>query len=140
MSKFTIGDRIRVRNYNDIPDEYQTRGLARMSGELGTIEDVFYSSAQECDLYAIQFDNFENSIKLYREEQLEAVDEAVTYDFEFEFLENLVVARLYKITEDSKVEIAKGHGHIFHEGEVGIAQAASYAIKRLYYKMAGMED
>ena len=140
MSKFAIGDRVRVRNYNDIPEEYQSRGLARLGGELGTIEDVFYSEANQCDLYSIQFDNFENSMKLYRGEHLEAVDETVTYDFEFEILENLVVARLYEITEDTKTEIGKGHGHIFHDGAVGIAQASSYALKRLYYKMAGMEE
>ena len=140
MSKFSIGDRVRVRNYDAIPEEYKSRGLAKMCGEIGTIEDVFYSSAQECDLYVIKFDNFEKSQKLYQEELLEEVDECVTYDYEFEFLENLVVARLYEIREDSKTEIAKGHGHIFHDGAVGIAQASSYALKRLYYKMAGMED
>lgn len=141
MSKFAIGDRVRIKNYDTIPEEYRSRGLARMSGNLGYIEDVFYSEANQCDLYAIKFDNFENSQKLYREETLEEVDESVTYDYEFEFLENLVVARLYEVHEDgSKVEIAKGHGHIFHDGAVGIAQASSYALKRLYYKMTGMED
>lgn len=140
MSKLSIGDRVRVRNYNDIPEEYQSRGLARMSGNLGYIEDVFYSEANQCDLYAIAFDNFEHSQKLYRGEVLEEVNESVTYDYEFEFLENLVVARLYEIKEDSKIEIAKGHGHIFHDGAVGIAQATSYALKKLYYKLAGLED
>lgn len=140
MSKFTIGDRVRVKDYNDIPEEHKTRGLAKMCGEIGTIEDVFYSSAQECDLYAIQFDNYANSQKLYQEELLEAVDESVSYEYEFEYLENVVVARLYEVTETTKTEIGMGHGHIFHEGAVGIAQAASYAMKRLYYKMAGMED
>lgn len=141
MSKFAIGDRVRVRNYDDIPEGYKSSGTGRMCGEVGTIEDVFSSSAMQCDLYGIQFDNYDiPSKKLWRAEQLEAVDETVTYDFEFEILENLVVARLYEIKEDTKTEIGKGHGHIFHDGAVGIAQASSYALKRLYYKMAGMED
>lgn len=141
MSKFSIGDRVKVRDYDAIPEEYRSRGLAKMCGEVGTIEDVFYSSAQECDLYVIKFDNFEKSQTLYQEELLEEVDESVTYDYEFEFLENLVVARLYEVHEDgSKIEIEKGHGHVFHDGVEGIAQAASYAMKRLYHKIAGMED
>lgn len=140
MSEYSIGARIRVRDYNDIPEEHQTKGVAKMCGEIGTIEDVFYSEAQQCDLYVIQFDNFSKSTKLWKEELLEEVDEAVTYEYEFEYLENLVVARLYEIKENSKVEIAKGHGHIFHDGVVGIVQASSYALKRIYYQIAGIKE
>lgn len=140
MSEFTIGERVRVKDYDAIPEEYQSRGLARMCGEVGTIEDVFYSSAQECDLYVIKFDNFEKSQRLYQEELLEQINESVSYEYKFEYLDNVVVARLYEVTEDSKTEIGMGHGHIFHEGAVGIAQAASYALKKLYYKLADMEE
>lgn len=141
MSEFAIGDRVRVRDYNDIPKEHQSKGFARMCGEVGTVEDVFYSEAKQCDLYVIQFDNFTNSTKLWIEDLLEAVVESVTYNYEFEFLENLVVARLYEYHEGgNKIEIEKGHGHIFHDGVEGITQAASYALKRIYHKIAGMED
>jgi hypothetical protein len=140
MSEFTIGERVRIRDYNDIPEEHRTQGVSKMCGEIGTIEDVFYSEGKKCNLYVIQFDNFTKSLKMWRAELLEKVDESVSYEYEFEYLDNVVVARLYEVTEDSKTEIGLGHGHIFHEGAVGIAQAASYALKRLYYKLAGMED
>ena len=53
------------------------------------------------------------------------------YTYDFEFLDNLVIARLYEVVEDKKWEIARGHGHIIHEGLVGIAQASSYALKKI---------
>lgn len=137
MSEFNIGNRVRVRDYDDIPEKLQTNGVAKMCGEIGTIEDVFYSNAQECDLYVIQFDNYNKSTKLWKKELLEEVDDSVTYEYEFEYLEKVVVARLYEVTEDSKTEIAKGHGHIIHEGVIGIAQASAYAMKRIYYALQG---
>jgi hypothetical protein len=65
-------------------------------------------------------------------------DEVIeTYMHEIEYLDNVVVVRFYKVTDDSKQELAKGHGHIIHNGAIGIAQATSYAMKRLYEKMNG---
>ena len=137
MSEFTIGDRVRVRDYNDIPEEHRTQGISKMCGEIGTIEDVFYSEGKKCNLYVIHFDNYNKSTKLWKEELLEEVDDSVSYEYEFEYLEKVVVARLYEVTEDSKTEIAKGHGHIIHEGVIGIAQASAYALKRIYYILQG---
>jgi hypothetical protein len=139
MNEFRIGDRVRIRNYNDIPTEFQSRGFSRFCGESGTIEDIFYSEAKKCNLYVIQFDNYVRSTKTWRAEQLEQVNDDVSYNYEFEYLDNLVVAILYEYREDSKTEIARGHGHIIHEGVIGIAQAASYALKRIYYKLTGEE-
>ena len=140
MSEFRIGDRVRVRDYNDIPTELQSKGIARMCGEIGTIEDVFYSEGKKCNLYVIQFDNYTTSTKMWRAELLEEVNEDVSYGYEFDFCDNVVIAILYEYKEDSKTEIMRGHGHIIHEGAIGIAQAASYALKKIYYKMADMED
>ena len=50
------------------------------------------------------------------------------------------VKEYYEIKDNQKTEIAKGHGHIFHEGVLGIAQAASYALKKLYQKLGGEID
>ena len=36
--------------------------------------------------------------------------------------------------------ISKGHGHVIHAGDVGIAQAASYATKRMYFNMKGENE
>lgn len=57
------------------------------------------------------------------------------YYHEIEYLENVVLVILYEATEDGPVEIARGHGHIIHEGAKGITQATSYALKKIWYKM-----
>lgn len=139
VNEFKIGDRVRVKEYYDIPEEHQSRGFARFCGEVGTIEDKFYSEGQKCHVYSIQFDNFATSKKLWKAEMLEVVDEAVSYEYEFDYLDNVVVARLYEVREDSKTEIARGHGHIIHEGVVGIAQAASYALRKIFYQVEAKE-
>jgi hypothetical protein len=82
--------------------------------------------------YKVQFDgNSGASSCLYKEDELTAWGGQPEYIHEIEYLENLVVARLYEVKDGEKLEIAKGHGHIFHEGAYGVAQAASYALKRI---------
>ena len=61
----------------------------------------------------------------------------IKYCHEFEYLDNVVVAIFYEIKGEVKTEIARGHGHIIHEGTIGIAQASSYAVKRIYQKLNG---
>lgn len=93
-----------------------------------------YTSDDGDTAYLIEYDDGV-SVGIVDEERLESFDN-VTYDIKFEYLENLVVARLYEKHEDGwNNEISKGHGHIFHDGALGIAQAASYALKKLYQKL-----
>lgn len=138
-NEIKIGDRVKVKEYYDLPEEFQSRGFARLCGEIGTVEDKFYSEGQKCHLYSIQFDNYATSKKLWKAEMLESVDEDVSYAYEFDYLDNVVVARLYELREDSKTEIARGHGHIIHEGVMGIAQAASYALRKIFYQIEAKE-
>lgn len=92
-----------------------------------------YTSDDGSDAYLIEFDGC--NAEIVADDRLEEFGN-VTYDIKFEYLENLVVARLYERHEDGwHDEIAKGHGHIFHDGALGIAQAASYALKKLYQKL-----
>lgn len=135
--EFRIGDRVRIRAFDDLPEEYRKNGIARMSNQAGTVEDRMYSEGTGKYMYRIKFDNFEKSLKLWAEDYLEPLREDVGYCYEFEHLSNVVVARLYEIKDDIKTEIAIGHGHIIHEGAVGVAQAASYALKRIYLKLGG---
>ena len=56
------------------------------------------------------------------------------YKFYVEVLDNLV----YVVMVDEKGdEVSRGHGHIFHEGAFGVAQAASYSMKKLAEKLNG---
>lgn len=57
------------------------------------------------------------------------------YYHEIDYTDKLVMVRLYEATEAGPVEIARSHGHIIHEGVAGIAQATSYAMKGVWYKI-----
>lgn len=136
--EFFIGDRVRIREYNDLPEQMKTKGIARIAGCDGEIVDKLISGAKGCTVYKIHLDGYSVPSRVeYIEGSFDLIPEAEepTYTYEFEYLENLVVARLYEVTDTSKTEIAKGHGHIFHDGVYGIAQAASYALKKIYQKL-----
>lgn len=135
--EFKIGDRVRVKAYENLPEELQNRGRARMSKQAGTIEDRMYSESTGKYMYKIKFDNFATSTVLWTEDYLEQIEDKEKYTYEIEHLGNVVVARLYEVKDDIKTELAIGHGHIMHEGAFGVAQAASYALKRIYEKVGG---
>jgi hypothetical protein len=139
--EFKIGDRVKVKEYANIPENHRTKGVARLHGEVGTVTDKLYSETNEGYIYRVHFDGYDRpSNKLWTEHQLYILIKIPTeYTFEFEYLENVVVAIFYEVIGDTKTEIARGHGHIIHQGALGIAQAASYALKKLYKKMNGGE-
>lgn len=134
-----IGDRVKVKEYASIPEDYRNNAISRLCGEIGTVTDKLYSEVNDGFIYRVHFDSYSRpSNKLWTEEHIELyVEPSVEYRFEFENLDNVVVAIFYECFEDSKTEIARGHGHIIHEGALGIAQASSYALKKLYEKMNG---
>jgi hypothetical protein len=141
--EFNIGDRVRVRQYDDIPEELRNRGLGKSAGNDGEIVDILRSNAKDTYVYRIHFDECDTPSRTdFVEGTFDLISELekAQYDYEFEYLENLVVARLYEIKDDSKKLIARGHGHIFHDGVYGIAQAASYALKKIYRFLEGDDE
>jgi hypothetical protein len=135
---FNIGDRVRVKCYKDLPEHMKSRGMARLCGKDGEIVDNLWSGAKGCTVYKILFDGSARDSSV--DFPAEAVDliyelDKKAYTYEFTYLDNVVAAKFCEIGEDYKTEIARGHGHIIHEGEVGIAQAASYALKMIYKKI-----
>ena len=146
---FNIGDRVRVKNYEEIEDRLKQKstggdpslwnsGKAKCCGLVGEVVDAMYSNAYDKYIYRIRFDGQEAVSKAdFTEESLELLkQEAVTYHFETDFAENIVIVIMYEDHEDgSSEEIGRGHGHIIHEGALGIAQATSYALYRLYQRL-----
>lgn len=134
--EFYIGDKVRVRPYEKLTDEIKNKGLAKAAGKEGEIVDVMYSNAKDCYVYKIHFDGMDRpSNTVFPEGSFDFATKSVapTFTFEIEVLENLVVARLYQVVDGCKTELHKGHGHIFHDGAYGVAQAASYACKKLWF-------
>ena len=150
MNEFNIGDRVRVKDYTEISDTNKAKtikdapymwnqGKARLSGEEGLIVDKLYSEAHSRFIYFVHFDGYDKaSHAQFDAESLELIkDEPITYRHEFEYLDNVVVCRFYEIKGDEKTELMRGHGHIIHEGSLGIAQASAYALKKIWLKMEG---
>jgi hypothetical protein len=135
--EFNIGDRVRVRRYEDLPKSLG-RGCAKLCGKDGEIIDKLWSGAKGCTVYKIHLDGCDKPSSIdFPSNAIDLVSELdkKSYSYEFEFLDKVVVARFYELGDDYKTEIAKGHGHIIHEGEVGIAQAASYALKKILHTL-----
>ena len=118
-AKFKIGDRV------------DTHWIG-----IGNVTDVMYSSHK--DAYSYEVTNDEKASDLFSEEELTMVfEKSYRMTVDIDIAENVVIATLFEKTEDDCKPIAKGHGHLIHEGELGIAQAASYACKRLYESLGG---
>lgn len=140
MTKFNIGDRVRIRSYDELPEEVKNNAVGKLCGKEGEIVDIVFSNAKHRLYYTIHIDGYDKpSAKLFTEDSIEFIPEAVpvTYRHEFDYLDNVVVARFIEIDgEGNETEIGRGHGHIIHEGALGIAQAASYALKQIWFKLS----
>lgn len=132
-----IGDRVKVREYAEIPEDVRTKRIASMSGHIGTVEDKLWSEYHDCYVYRILFDGSNrHSSMMWTDDFLDKYEEHPTeYKYEFDVADNVVIAILYEVVGDTKTEVARGHGHIIHEGVIGIAQASSYALKKIYYQV-----
>lgn len=137
MAKFNIGDRVRIRSYDELPDEVKTKSAGTLCGKEGEIVDIVFSNAKHRLFYCIHIDGYDKpSAKMFTEDSIDFVPEVVecTYRYEFDYLENVVVARFIEIDGNgNETEIERAHGHIIHEGARGIAQAASYALKQIWF-------
>lgn len=142
MAKFNIGDRVRVRDYYDLPEEDRTPSTGRICGKEGDVIDIVFSNAKNKFYYMLHLDGYAlPSAKLFTDGCLVAIKRNVTYRHDIAYLENVVCVRLMEVADDgTETEIAKGHGHIMHDGALGIAQATSYAMKRIYFDVRGEND
>lgn len=137
--EFNIGDRVRVKNYEDLPEQMRNQGSARLCGKDGEIVDKLWSGAKGCTVYRLQIDGAMRQSSIdFPPQAIDLISELdkKTYGYEFDILDNVVVAKFYEIGDDYKTEVERGHGHIIHEGQTGIAQAASYALKKIYQKLS----
>lgn len=71
------------------------------------------------------------------DEPSSSVNTGMTLGISITRADDVVVA---VISDENGGEITRGHGHIIHDGILGEAQAASYAIKRAYTAMPGADS
>lgn len=133
---YNIGDRIQIKDYKDLPEGYKNKGRAKVCGKSGRVIDILTKSTGE-KVYMVHLDGYKEHSKILYSADCFLAEPQTEYKWEFEVLENVVVGIMYDVKGDQKTEIVRGHGHIIHEGVLGIAQAASYALKKAYEKLGG---
>ena len=124
-AKFNIGDRVEI-----LPNE-----------DFGIITDIMFSNKHKCNLYEISHENgCRYGTFIASDLEPAPLPKEYSMDIKIDIAQNVVIATLYEDCGDSiKKPLRRGHGHIIHDGELGIAQAASYACRRLYESIAGIE-
>lgn len=134
-----INDIVRIKNFEDLPVEEQTQKMRNLAGQEAEIIDRLYSETAQAYFYALRLTGAKTvPTMFFPEASLEIVeDEPAQYYHHIEYLDNLVLVRFYKVKDGKQTEIARGHGHIIHEGAAGVAQATSYAMRRIWEQLGG---
>jgi hypothetical protein len=134
-----INDIVRIKNFEDLPEEAQTQKVKNLAGQEAEIVDRLYSESRQEYSYILRLTGAKTvPAMVFPEAALELVEnEPAQYYHHIEYLENLVLVRFYKVKDGKQTEIARGHGHIIHEGAAGVAQATSYAMRRIWEQLGG---
>lgn len=127
-----IGDRVIISHST----------MAHATGKKATVVDRMYSEAKNLQIFRVRIDgSSQTETTSYRESDLTPINEAepdfTKYKVEIDVAENIVVATMYKVENGKKESIKCGHGHVLHDGIIGIAQATSYATKKLFESING---
>ena len=123
-AKFNIGDRVKILD----------------SGDFGVIADIMFSNKHKCNIYEVNHERgYRYGTLLADDLEAAPIEKEYSVDIKIDIAQNVVIATLYEGCGDEiRKFIRRGHGHIIHDGELGIAQAASYACRRLYESIAGI--
>lgn len=116
ITKFQIGDRVKIPSKQEV---------------FGVVSDIWSSLAQDRTMYEVLHES--NGTKgLYAEAQLEPAPIPTQYTFEATIDGNVAVVTMIASQGEKSWVYSRGHAHILHDGEVGMAQAISYAAKRMF--------
>lgn len=117
-TKFRIGDRVKIPSKSLI---------------IGTVSDIWQSFAKRAIVYSVNTED--GRCSLYDESQLEPAPLPIDYRFEACIDGNVAVVAMVA-TQGNKTWIhARGHAHILHDGDVGLAHAISFASKRMFKEL-----
>lgn len=118
--KFQVGDRVKIPSKDN---------------KIGTVSDIWHSLIQDKLLYAVDTDGGIRG--LYAEAQLEPAPLPIEYSWEAHIDGNVAVVTMNATQGEKTWVYARGHAHIIHNGEVGMAQAVSYAARRMFESLDG---
>ena len=115
-AKFQIGDRVK----------YPSAKL-----KIGIVADIWQSFASQVRMYTVR-DEEDGHCAMFSETQLEPAPIPIEYTFSATCENNVAVVCMMASQGEKTWVYARGHAHILHDGEVGMAQAVSYAAKRMF--------
>lgn len=114
-TKFQVGDRVKL------PAKTLT---------IGIVCDIWHSLVQDKMMYAVDIEGGNRG--LYAENQLEPAPLPIEYTFNCNVENNVAVVCMIAHQGDRTWVHARVHAHILHDGAVGMAQAVSFASKRMF--------
>ena len=123
-TKFQIGDRVKI---------------PAKSNKVGIVTDIWSSLAKAMLMYAVENED-DGHCGMYSEDQLEPAPLPVNYSFEAHIDGNVAVVTMNATQGEKTWVYARGHAHILHDGEVGMAQAISFASKRMFESLDKKQD
>ena len=122
--KFQIGDRVKIPS---------------KANKIGTVADIWSSLAKAMIMYAVENED-DGYCGMYAEDQLEPAPIPTSYSFDAHIDGNVAVVAMIATQGENEWVYARGHAHILHDGEVGLAQAISFAAKRLFESLDTAQD
>ena len=101
--KMNINDIVRIKNYDDLPEEVQTQKMKNLAGMEAEIIDRLYSETAQAYFYALRLTGAKTVPSMFfPETALELVEnEPAEYFHEIEYLDNLVLVRFYEVKGDA---------------------------------------
>ena len=122
--KFQIGDRVKI------PAKAET---------IGIVTDIWSSMAQGRAMYEVAYESNGNKA-LYAEDQLELAPVPISFSWEAHIDGNVAVCTMTATQGEKSWVYSRGHAHIIHDGEVGMAQAISYAARRMFENLDAKQE
>lgn len=104
-TKFQIGDRVKIPS---------------KANKTGTVTDIWSSLAKEMIMYAVENED-DGYCGMYAEDQLEPAPIPTSYSFDAHIDGNVAVVTMIATQGEKEWVYARGHAHILHDGEVGMA-------------------
>ena len=141
--EYNIGDIVTIKQ----PESMQVRSCgdptawmkrkSTTAGKTAIIVDKMFSEAESKFFYRVRLED-EKVVRssFFTDEDFVGESED-DYIIEANILDNVCVIVVYKQENGERKEVSRGHGHRIHEGELGIMQALSYAMKKAYDKIKG---
>ena len=123
-TKFQIGDRVKIPS---------------KANKVGVVNDIWSSLAKAMIMYAVESED-DGHTGMYAEDQLEPAPVPTEYSFDAHIDGNVAVVTMTATQGEKTWVYARGHAHILHDGEVGMAQAISYAAKRMFESLDKQQE